>query len=66
MKKLELENFGVLQIDTFELMEIDGGQLPSWMKGGIWGAIAYEIMDNWKVVKIAVSDGWNGTYNNKY
>ena len=66
MKKLKLGSLGVQQLGAIELMEIEGGQLPSWMKGGIWGAIGYEIMDSWQVVKIAVSDGWNGTYNNKY
>ncbi|RDC57311.1 hypothetical protein DU508_09070 [Pedobacter chinensis] len=66
MKKLELENFGVQEMDAKEMVVIDGGNLPPWAKGGIWGAIAYEIMDNWKAVKAGLSDGWNGTYNNKY
>lgn len=60
MKKLELENFGVLELDAKEMQKIDGGKAPGWIKKLGWGYLVVEVIENWEEIKEGFSDGWNG------
>ena len=71
MKKLKLENFSVqemnaVDLDSNELILIQGGKVPGWASKTFWGAVFYELASNWEAVKAGARDGWNGEYNNKY
>jgi hypothetical protein len=48
------------ELSLSELMEVDGGiaKLPWWVKGSLWGFIAYEIVQNWADIKSGIVDGW--------
>ncbi|WP_316769856.1 hypothetical protein [Pedobacter frigiditerrae] len=58
MKKLELQNFGVVEMNNDEMKRVDGGQLPKWVKGGIWGYLATQVIDNWAEIKKGFSEGY--------
>lgn len=60
---MDLKTLNVIELDSNELMNFEGG---NWFRTTIWGTIAYELVSNWDAVKAGISDGWNGTYNNKY
>jgi len=62
-KKMELNRLNVVELDAKELINCDGG---NWLKGTLWGSLVYELAMNWDAVKAGFSDGWNGTYNNKF
>jgi len=60
MKRLELSNFGVLEMDAREMIEQDGGNnTPGWIKKLGWGYLLTEVVDNWDEIKKGFSDGWN-------
>jgi hypothetical protein len=59
MKKLELQNFGVLEMDAMEMVEENGGNTPGWVKKLGWGYLFTEVVDNWDEIKKGFSDGWN-------
>jgi hypothetical protein len=60
---MDLKRLNVIELDSKELFNFEGG---NWLRTTIWGTIAYELASNWDAIKAGVSDGWNGTYNNKY
>lgn len=60
---MDLHRLNVIELDSKELINIEGG---NWIRASIWGTIAYEIASNWDAVKAGFSDGWNGTYNNRF
>jgi len=60
---MDLNRLNVIELDSKELINFEGG---NWLRASIWGTIAYEFASNWDAVKAGISDGWNGTYNNKY
>lgn len=69
MEKLEkygVQEMNAVDLDLNELILIQGGEVPKWLRGTIWGAVAYELASNWEAVKAGARDGWNGKYNNKY
>lgn len=59
MKGLGLQNFGVQELDAKEMREIDGGQLPKWVKGGAWGYLASQVIEHWAEIKDGFSKGYN-------
>lgn len=59
MKKLELQNFGVVEMHAKEMRETDGGQAPGWLKKLGWGYLATQVIDNWEDIKKGFSDGYN-------
>lgn len=60
---MDLNRLNLIELDSKELINFEGG---NWLKASIWGTIAYELASNWDAVKAGISDGWNGTYNNKF
>lgn len=50
-----------------ELMRIDGGytQIPKWVKGGLWFAVACDIMNHWTDIKSGIADGWADAMKDK-
>ncbi|QPH38202.1 bacteriocin [Pedobacter endophyticus] len=56
MKNLELENFGVQELDAREMKTIDGG---GWLRKLGWGYLATEVIDHWDEIKKGFSNGWN-------
>jgi len=60
---MELKQLNVDELNSEELIVFEGG---NWLRTTIWGTIVYEVLSNWEAVKAGASDGWNGTYNNKY
>lgn len=60
---MDLKQLNVVELDSKELILSEGG---NWLKTSIWGTIVYEVASNWDAIKAGISDGWNGTYNNKY
>ena len=65
MEKFELSFWTLSELSFNESLQIGGGE-GNWLKTSIWGTIAYEVASNWEAIKAGISDGWNGTYNNKY
>lgn len=60
---MNLRQLNLVELDSKELNLFEGG---NWLKTSIWGTIVYEVASNWDAIKAGISDGWNGTYNNKY
>lgn len=60
---MDLRQLNLAELDSKELILFEGG---NWLKTSIWGTIVYELASNWDAIKAGISDGWNGTYNNKY
>ena len=60
---MDLKHLNLVELDSKELILFEGG---NWLKTTIWGTIVYEVASNWQSIKAGISDGWNGTYNNKY
>ncbi|MCX6238540.1 MAG: class IIb bacteriocin, lactobin A/cerein 7B family [Bacteroidia bacterium] len=48
------------ELQKNELMEVNGGytRIPSWVKGSLWVAIGFYIIDNWADIKSGIIDGW--------
>lgn len=61
---MDLKQLNLVELSYKDLTLLGGG--VNWLKGTIWGTIAYELVSNWDAVKAGISDGWNGTYNNKF
>jgi hypothetical protein len=40
-------------------MKIEGGAWPKWVKGGLIGYIASELIDNWDDFEKGFSSGYN-------
>lgn len=53
------------ELEKNELMGVDGGytKVPPWLKGSIWGAIAFVVIENWSDIKSGVVDGWTDAVN---
>lgn len=55
MKKLELQHFGVLELDAKEMEEIDGGLLPGWLKKLSGAGVALWALENWSDINKSCS-----------
>ncbi len=42
-----LKNLNLVELNAQEIMKIEGGAWPKWVKGGLIGYIASELIDNW-------------------
>ncbi len=58
MKKVSFEQLGLMNLSTEEFQEINGGELPKWLKSGAVG-LAIEVVDNWSTIKKSFLSGWN-------
>lgn len=57
MRKLELENFGVQEMDAKEMQAIDGGGL--WL-AALGAALIISAIDNFGDIRAGFSDGVKG------
>lgn len=60
---MDLKQLNLVELDSEELMLLEGGGAGKW---SFWVTVATEILANWEAVKAGASDGWNGTYNNRF
>jgi hypothetical protein len=60
---MDMEQLNLVELDSRELINIEGG---NFLKKLTWYGIIIELANNWDAVKAGISDGWNGTYNNKF
>lgn len=59
MKKVSLDQLGLMNLSMEESQEINGGELPKWAKGLTWGTVIGGVIDNWDEIKKGLKDGWN-------
>ena len=64
MKKLELQKFGVEEMNTEEITLLNGGSigLPSFLKGSIVSYLATQVIANWTDIKAGFAAGYNSKY----
>jgi hypothetical protein len=60
---MDLKQLKVVELDSGALVNVEGG---GWLTKGSWVGVFIELVNNWDAVKAGISDGWNGTYNNKF
>ena len=60
---MDLKQFNLVELDSKELTLLEGGSIFKW---SIWAPILGELANNWDAIKAGASDGWNGTYNNRF
>jgi hypothetical protein len=58
METLELSKMGLVPVTTSEMQQIEGGTLPSWMKGLGIGWVADQIIKNWDEIKAGFTEGY--------
>ena len=51
MKQMNLENFGLIEIPTKEMKEINGGGIP-WKEFGLY------VIEHWSEIKSGIASGW--------
>lgn len=56
MKK---ESLQLVSLTETELTSIEGGSLPSWLKGFGWSALIMDAIKNWDEIKKGFMDGWH-------
>lgn len=60
MKKLELQNFGVTELNTSEMVLLNGGiELPKFLKGSIVTYVATQVISHWAEIKSGFMAGYN-------
>lgn len=59
MKKVSLDQLGLVNLSMEESQEINGGEASTWFKkaGGV--GLVVEIIDNWSAIKKGFLAGWN-------
>ena len=57
----DLSKMELSALSNVEMLEVDGGALPPWVRafGATW--IADQIIENWEDIKAGLSDGYNAT-----
>ena len=61
MNRLDLNAYGVVEMDADQLHEIDGGAMAA-----VWwfvGALAYDILSNWSDSAASFQNGYNYVLN---
>ncbi len=48
-----------MNLSMEESQEINGGEVPSWVKKGGLYSFVFGVIDNWSDVKKGFLDGWN-------
>jgi hypothetical protein len=56
---MKFNEINVAEISSLELLEINGGTAPSWLKKLGWGYLAQQVVDNWDDIKSGFADGYN-------
>ena len=51
------------ELNRSELIEINGGTLPSWFKGSIWTIAAGYLIEHWADLKAGMVDGFTDGVN---
>ena len=54
-----LKSLNLVELNAQEIMKIEGGAWPKWVKGGLIGYIASELIDNWDDFEKGFSSGYN-------
>lgn len=54
---MKLNNANLVVITESEMLEINGGSMPSWFKKTIWGYVATEVINNWDDIKEGFNQG---------
>jgi hypothetical protein len=62
---MDFKQLKLVELNSEELVNIDGGG-ASWLKKFSFYGVLWELANNWDAIKAGASDGWNGTYNNKF
>ncbi|UZT97512.1 hypothetical protein ODZ84_20400 [Chryseobacterium fluminis] len=60
---MNLKNLNVEELNAQEVLTIEGGGLPKWVKGGIVGYIVSEAISNWDDIEKGFSNGYNTARN---
>ncbi|MEO5891647.1 MAG: hypothetical protein ABIQ31_15470 [Ferruginibacter sp.] len=60
----DLNKMGLAEMGDLEIQQIEGGSIPSWLKGfGIAWAVG-QVIGNWENIKKGAANGWNSvSYN---
>ncbi|WP_445710304.1 hypothetical protein [Flavobacterium sp.] len=61
---MNLENLNLVELNAQEVLEIEGGALPGWLKKIGWGYLASVVTENWSDIKAGAIAGWNETNPN--
>ena len=56
---MNFEKINLEEISSIELLEINGGAVPSWFKKLGWGYLAQQVVDNWDDIKAGFIAGYN-------
>lgn len=56
---MNFEKINLEEISSIELLEINGGAVPSWVKKLGWGYLAQQVVDNWDDIKAGFIAGYN-------
>jgi hypothetical protein len=59
MQNIELQNFGLLELDRSEALAVNGGQWYGLLKGITVLGVANAIIENWDDIKKGFNNGWN-------
>lgn len=60
MKNLELQNFGVVELNAKEMEETDGG-LPWWLPAALVVGLVISAVNNFGDIREGIQDGYHGT-----
>lgn len=60
---MNLENLNLVEMNSQEMVSVDGGGMPSWMKKLGWAYLAQEVIDNWDEIKEGWREGWEAGGN---
>jgi len=56
---MDLNKMGLAPLEEFQMLEIDGGALPKWMKAFGVGWLVDQVISNWDDIKVGAKEGWN-------
>lgn len=61
---MKLNNLNLVELNAQEMLSVEGGSIPKWVKTLGWGWLATSIIDNWNEIKEGAADGWNAIPSN--
>ena len=60
----DLNKMGLAALSNSEMHEVEGGGLPTWLKGFGIAWLADQIISNWDEIKQGAKEGWNSVHYN--
>ena len=57
----DLNKMGLSALSNVEMQGVDGGEIPTWMKGFGVTWIADQIITNWEDIKAGFTEGYNAS-----